>query len=92
MKKYLEKYVLGMVTVLIAIVVSEGPNIRIADMTWKHVIAGIIILPSFLYFMERVNDDFSEPYFTWQRFWLFLSLIIGAISTFIAAILLGFFQ
>jgi len=57
--------------------------------------AGIIILPSLLYFMERANDDYSDvsaPYFTWQRFWLFLSLIIGAISTFIAAILLGFFQ
>lgn len=94
MKKYLEKYTLGMVTVLIAIAVAQGPSISIVNMTWRHVIAGILILPALFYFIDRANDDYSDadtPYFTWQRFWLFISLLLGAIAALSAVILTGLF-
>ncbi|MGE8037222.1 hypothetical protein [Lysinibacillus sp. NPDC093692] len=95
MKKYLEKYAMGMIIATILLFIEEGPDLPLHLPIWKQLIVSFIILPSMWYLLERTNDNHSDidtPYFTWQKFRLLLSLLLGIIATFIVADMLGYIQ
>ena len=93
MKIYWEKYALGMLMVVAIVVHNNTTSIPISEMNWKHYFAVIMVVPGMVYFLLRINDthsDIDSPFFTWKKFWLFFSLMLGFVVNLEAAILLGY--
>lgn len=94
-KKYLEKYTMGMIITTV-LLFSEEVGLPLKLPVWKQLILSLIFLPAMWYIFTRTNDRYStdvdENFFTWKKFGLFLSMVLGIVSTFVAATLLGYIQ